>query len=84
MAATVTIYTRTTCKYCEIVKRFLDLKSVEYDAVNMEEDNVAMQKVIALTGRSIAPTTIVEKDGTQEIIVGVDFARLAPVIAQGL
>lgn len=82
MLTKITVYTRTTCKYCEIVKKFLDLKSIAYSTVNMEEDDAAMQKVIALTGRSIAPTTVIDKeDGTQEVVVGVDFAKIAPAIA---
>ena len=55
----------------EIIKEF-----------NMEENAAAMQKVIAMTGRSIAPTTVIEKaDGSEEVVVGLNLAKIAPAIA---
>jgi len=41
-----------------------------------------MNEVLAMTGKTIAPTTIIEKaDGTKEIVVGLNFSRIAPAIA---
>lgn len=82
MANTITLYTRTTCPYCELVKKFLNAKEVTYNTVNMEENPDAMAKVMEMTGRSIAPTILVDKaDGTQEIIVGFNLSKIAPAIA---
>ena len=82
MAGTITVYTRTSCKYCELVKKFLDLKGASYQTINMEDSDEAMQTVIALTGRSIAPTTIIERaDCSQEVVVGFNLAGIAPEIA---
>jgi glutaredoxin 3 len=83
MANKITVYTRTTCPYCELVKKFLNAKGAVYETVNMEDDPSAMEKVMAMTGRSIAPTTLIEKpDGTQEVIVGFNLSKIAPAITQ--
>lgn len=82
MAGTITVYTRTACPYCELVKKFLDMKGADYKAINMEESATAMQTVMSMTGRSIAPTTIIEKaDGTKKVVVGFNLAKIAPAIA---
>lgn len=81
MANSITVYTRTSCPYCELVKKFLDAKGAIYQAINMEEDAGAMEAVMSMTGRSIAPTTIIEKtDGTKEIVVGFNLGKIAPAI----
>lgn len=82
MTGTITLYTRTSCPYCELVKKFLDMKGASYNAINMEEVPDAMQEVMAMTGRTIAPTTVIEKtDGSKDIIVGFNLSRIAPAIA---
>ncbi len=82
MAGKITVYTRTNCPYCELVKKFLNMKNATYDTVNMEEVSGAMEEVQSMTGKTIAPTTVVEKaDGTKEVIVGFNLSKIAPAIA---
>ena len=81
-AKSITVYTRTNCPYCELVKKFLDTKGVSYDTINMEENADAMQQIMDMTGQAIAPTTVVEMaDGTQDVIVGFNLGRIAPAVA---
>lgn len=83
MPGAITVYTRTSCPYCELVKKFLDAKGATYQTINMEEDADAMQEVMAMTGRSIAPTTVIEKaDGMKEVVVGFNLGKIGPAIAQ--
>jgi glutaredoxin 3 len=82
MAGTITVYTKTACPYCEIVKKFLDMKGASYKTINMDEDLDAMQEVFSMTGKAIGPTTIIEKaDGSKDVIVGLNLSRIAPAIA---
>ena len=82
MSSKITVYTRASCPYCELVRKFLDMKGATYDTINMEESREALEAVQAMTGKTIAPTTIVEKaDGTKEVIVGFNLARIAPAVA---
>lgn len=81
MAGKITVYTRTTCPYCLLVKKYLDAKGAVYETINMEETAGAMETVISMTGRSIAPTTVIEKsDGTTIVVVGLNFSKIAPAI----
>lgn len=81
MANKVTVFTRTNCPYCVLVKKFLDLKGAAYETVNMEEDAAAMEKVMSMTGRTIAPTTVVTKeDGKEDVIVGYNLSQIAQAI----
>lgn len=82
MTGTITVYTRTACPYCELVKKFLDMKGATYKTINMEENLDAMQEIMTMTGRTIAPTTVIEKtDGGKDVIVGFNLGRIAPAIA---
>lgn len=82
MARSITVYTRTSCPYCELLKKFLDAKGVAYQTINIEAVPNALQTVQSLSGRTIAPTTVIEKnDGQTEVVVGFNLARLAPMIA---
>lgn len=82
MANKIIVYTRTSCPYCELVKKFLDMKGANYKIINMENTPDAMQEVMSMTGRTIAPTTVIEKvDGSKDVIVGFNLARIAPAIA---
>lgn len=82
MSGTITVYTRTKCPYCELIKKFLDMKGANYKTVNIEESQDAMKEIMAMTGRAITPTTIIEKaDGSKEVVVGLNLGRIAPAIA---
>ena len=82
MSKTITVYTKPTCPYCEMVKKYLDMKGAQYQTIDMEETPGAMQEVMSLTGRTIAPTTVIEKaDGTKSVVVGMNLASIAPAIA---
>jgi len=77
----ITVYTKNSCPYCELLKKFLDMKGARYKTINMDEDLDAMQQIIELSGKAIAPTTIIEKtDGSKDIIVGLNLGRIAPAI----
>ena len=45
MSPNVTLYSAPWCAYCRIAKRFLDEQGVPYTEINIDEDNVAAQRV---------------------------------------
>ncbi|HEX5456253.1 MAG TPA: glutaredoxin family protein [Candidatus Saccharimonadales bacterium] len=78
----ITVFTRTKCPYCVLLMKFLDMKKIVYETVNIEKDTGAMEKVMAMTGRSIAPTTVVLKDdGTEDVIVGYNLGQVLQSIS---
>lgn len=88
MKKTVTIYTTTTCAYCEMVKKFLTGKGVPFSVVNMDhEPNEVRQKVIEMSGAMTVPVVVVEDPEDESIpkniTVGWNPAKLTAAV-QGL
>lgn len=83
MAKAITIYTRTTCASCGMVKKFLDLKKQPYDVVNLDESEPSLtDEVVAKSGARTVPVIFVTKDDdTEDITVGWNPGKLAQAIA---
>ena len=82
MAKNITIFTTNTCSYCVMVKRFLDMKGLKYEVVNLDDTPDRQQEALSMSGALTVPITVVTKeDNSKEIIVGYNLTRLAPAIA---
>lgn len=78
----ITIYTTTTCAYCETVKKWLTSKGLTYTVVNMDENPEIRQEVIKMSGAMTVPIIIVEDEsGSKHITVGWNPARLSAAVA---
>lgn len=82
MVKNITIFTTTTCAYCPMVKKFVTSKGLQYDEVNLDEHPERQQEALAISGALTVPVTVVTKaDDTQEVVVGLNIAKLAPALA---
>ena len=82
MAKSVTIYTRTTCASCSMVKKFLDMKQQSYDVLNLDDEPAVADQVIAKSGARTVPVIIVKReDDTEDITIGWNPGNLAQSIA---
>ena len=82
MVKNITIFTRTTCAYCPMVKKYLSAKGFAYDIVNLDENPERTDEAIKLSGAFTVPVTVVTKeDDKQEVVVGYNLAKLAPAVA---
>lgn len=82
MVKNITIFTRTTCAYCPMVKQFLSAKGHQYDVVNLDEHPERQAEVIELSGAFTVPVTVVTKEDDQrEVVIGYNLAKLAPAVA---
>ncbi|HSX07808.1 MAG TPA: glutaredoxin family protein [Candidatus Saccharimonadales bacterium] len=82
MVKNITIFTRTTCAYCPMVKKWLNAKGFTYDVVNLDENPERQAEVVELSGAFTVPVTIVTKeDDKREVVVGYNLAKLAPAVA---
>jgi glutaredoxin len=70
----VIIYTQNNCKYCQIVKNYLEDKGVKYDARNMDDAEKGQQykDEHAEYGYQAAPVTVING----EAVVGFDLRKL--------
>jgi len=73
----VTIYTTSTCPYCEMVKRFLQKNDVEYEEKNVANDQAAAKEMIEKSGQMGVP--IIDING--EIVVGFNKEKLSELLS---
>lgn len=57
----VTVYTKNNCVQCDMTKRLMDKTGIEYDTVNISENEDALNKLIEL-GYKAAPVVITDND----------------------
>lgn len=69
----ITVYTRTTCAPCKMLKRFLQSKGIDYNEINVDENQEAYGKIIQQTGLSMVPVTVVG----EKIITGLNLPLLS-------
>lgn len=74
----ITVYTTTTCAYCPMVKKYLDMKHIKYDVVNLDNDPEKRQEVINKSGAMTVPVTV--KGDWEEFVVGWQAGKLAELI----
>lgn len=69
----ITVFTTSTCAYCQMVKKFLTMKGKEYQVVNLDNEPEKRQELIEKTGAMTVPVTQVDDD----YIIGWNPAKLA-------
>lgn len=74
--AKVIVYTSTHCPYCRRAEALLNEKNVSYDRINVDEDDGAREKMVALTGRRTVPQIIIngEPIGGSDDLYALDRA----------
>lgn len=82
MAKNITIYTSNTCAYCVMVKKWLSMKGLGYEEVNIETNPERQAEMMQASGQMAVPVTIVtQADDTKQVVVGYNIAKLAPAVA---
>ena len=82
MTKNITIFTTNTCSYCHMVKRFLDMKGMKYEVINLDEHPERQEEAFSLSGALTVPITVVTKeDDSKQVVIGYNLAQLAPAVA---
>lgn len=63
LMAKVKVYTKNNCPKCEMTKTVLNEEGIEYQTINVEEDEKALDYVKKVLGFSSMP--VVVKDGEE-------------------
>ncbi len=69
----VTVYSLTSCPWCDKVKKYLQTKGVEYESKNIETDEAALAECVKISGDEAVPVTTA--DG-KNYVLGFDKAKL--------
>jgi glutaredoxin-like YruB-family protein len=70
--AKVKVYSTPTCPWCHTAKDFLKKNGIEFEDINVGEDQAAAQEMVEKTGQMGVP--VIEVDG--QIIIGYDEGKL--------
>ena len=76
----VTIYTTPTCGYCVMAKKFFQENKIEYNEIDVAEDQAQAQEMVEKTGQMGVPVIVIENDGAEEIIIGFDEKRVRKLL----
>jgi len=68
----ITTYTLSWCPHCKALKEYLNSKKLEYENIDVEENDDAAEDIIEKTGQSGFP--IIDIDG--EILIGFDKDKI--------
>lgn len=72
----IKIYSSPTCTYCMALKKFFDKNDVEYEEVNVAEDQEALQEMKEKSGQLGVPVTEIGED----IVIGFDKRTISKLL----
>ncbi len=72
----ITIYSTPTCVYCKTLKEYFTEKNVQYQEVDVSENEKELEKMVAISGQMGVP--VVDIDG--DIIVGFDRNKIDEIL----
>lgn len=76
MTNSVTVYSTTTCPYCDMMKNFLDQQNIPYTNVDVQKDPIEANKLVQTTGQMGVPQTNVNG----EWVLGFDPNRVMELL----
>lgn len=53
----ITVYTTSLCPFCTLLKNFLTQNNIPFKEVNVENNPIAMQRLVKQTGQMGVPQT---------------------------
>ena len=76
MSQEIKIYTTPFCPYCELAKKFFKEHNLEYQEINVADDDKAREELIAKTKQYAVP--IIEIDNN--LIIGFNKRALKEIL----
>ena len=74
--AKIRVFSTSSCPYCELLKQFLKEKGVEFEAVDVSQNEDAQNYIMEKTGKMAVPVT--EIDG--EFVIGFDREKIVKLL----
>jgi len=72
----IRIFSTPSCIYCVTLKAFLEERNVEFEEIDVSQDEKAQKEMIEKSGQMGVP--VVEIDG--QIVVGFDRAKIIELL----
>jgi len=77
MTKKIKVYSTPTCPYCKMAKDFFTEKKVEFEDIDVSQDQKAAHEMVEKSGQMGVPVIMIEN----EIIVGFDKPKIEKLIA---
>ncbi len=74
----IKVYTTPTCAFCPAVKKFLDEKGVDYEEIDITQDEKEAEEMKEKTGQMGVPVTMMG----EEIVIGYDKGKLEKLLEE--
>lgn len=72
----ITIFTTSTCAYCDMVKRWLKAKNYTYNEVNVEDNPQEGERAFKLSGQLSVPVTLIETTDKVSVVIGYNIGKM--------
>ena len=73
---TVTVFTRTTCAPCHMLKSYLQRKGVQYQEKNVDDNPEEAAEIFAKTGFTMVPVTVID----DKIVSGFNLPLISELL----
>lgn len=74
--ANVKVYSTPTCPYCKRAKSLLDANGIDYETVDVSQDDQAIKEMMDKTGQMSVP--VLDIDG--ELVIGFDKSKISELL----
>ncbi len=74
----IKIYSTPSCPYCHLVKEYLKEKNIDFEDINVAEDEQSLKEMVEKSGQMGVP--VIEVDG--QIMIGFNRAELDKILAK--
>ena len=68
----VTIYSTPTCVYCNTLKKYLAEKNIQFEEIDVSQNEQELEKMVAISGQMGVP--VVEIEGN--VVIGFDKEKI--------
>ena len=76
----VKVYSTPTCPWCDKAKNFLNENNVDFEEVNVAENEKAADEMIEKSGQMGVPVISIKKDGKENILVGFNEEKIRELL----
>jgi len=78
----ITIYTTTSCPYCQMLEDFLKSKNLTYTKKIVDQDDAAKDEMMKESKGflGVPYTTITKPDGSKDDVIGFDQAKISTIL----
>ncbi len=69
MSQKIRVYSTPTCTYCIILKKYLEEKNIDYEEVDVSQNEEEQKRMVEKTGQMSVPVIEIDED---RFIIGFD------------